>query len=73
MTPETTEAHINAAIASANVNLPEYAAVKSWRLASPFTPQNGQLTANGRPRRRAIHAAYGISHASRDMTEETMA
>lgn len=73
MKPETTEAHIDAAIAAANVNLPEYAAVKSWRLASPFTPHNGQLTANGRPRRRAIHAAYGITHASSDMTQEITA
>lgn len=55
---------LDAAVASANVGLPAYAAVGQWRRASPFAPQNGQLTANGRLRRSAIHDAYGLSKIS---------
>lgn len=47
------------AVAAANAGLPDYARVGRWILAEePFTPANGQLTANGRPRREAIWAAY---------------
>lgn len=46
-------------VAAANQSLPDYARVSSWvRLAEPFTPANGLLTANGRPRREAILARY---------------
>lgn len=52
-------AAINQAIADANHVLPDYAQVKYWLPAStPFLPQNGQLTANGRLKRDAIWAQY---------------
>jgi len=47
------------AIAAANAGLPDYGQVKKWLLADePFTPANGQLTANGRLRREAILATH---------------
>ncbi|MEW6314453.1 MAG: AMP-binding protein [Pseudomonadota bacterium] len=50
---------INSAIADANQILPDYARIKTWIHAdAPFTPQNGQLTANGRLRREAIWPVY---------------
>jgi len=50
---------VNSAIAEANQILPDYARIKNWVLADePFTPQNGQLTANGRLRREAIWSVY---------------
>lgn len=46
-------------VAAANQSLPDYARVSRWiRLSEPFTPANGLLTANGRPRREAILARY---------------
>ncbi len=54
------DSEIDAAIAAANAELPDYARVRRWlRAAAPFTPANGQATANGRPRRTAILDAYG--------------
>lgn len=53
--PET----IASALAEANSYLPDYARVEGWlRADGPFTPENGQLTANGRLRRDAIFGAY---------------
>jgi long-subunit acyl-CoA synthetase (AMP-forming) len=52
-------AAITAAITAVNRELPDYARVGAWIPASSaFTPANGQLTANGRPRREIIAAAY---------------
>ncbi len=51
-------AQIQGAVDQANAELPDYAQVRSWSLAAPFTTANGQATANGRPRRDAIHAHY---------------
>ncbi len=45
---------IAAAIAAANLALPAYARIAGWRIAAPFTPSDGTLTANGRLRRDAI-------------------
>ena len=57
-TPEALAA-VNQAIAEANRVLPDYARVKYWLPAQePFLPQNGQLTANGRPKRAAIWQFY---------------
>jgi long-subunit acyl-CoA synthetase (AMP-forming) len=51
---------IASAIAEANSQLPDYARVEAWlRADGPFTPDNGQLTFNGRLRRDAILEAYG--------------
>jgi long-chain acyl-CoA synthetase len=50
---------IDAAITTANLDLPDYARIGAWiRASAPFTAGNAQLTANGRPRRDAIGAAY---------------
>lgn len=50
---------IEQAIADANTQLPDYARVRRWiRANAPFTPQNGQMTPNGRLRRDAIRALY---------------
>lgn len=50
---------IAAAIADTNQLLPDYAQVKRWILATaPFSPQNGQMTPNGRLKRPAIWAQY---------------
>ncbi len=50
---------IERAIAEANAELPDYARVRAWiRADAPFTPENGQLTVNGRLKRDAILAAY---------------
>ncbi|MGZ8262104.1 MAG: AMP-binding protein, partial [Methylotenera sp.] len=54
-----TPAEIDISIAEINQTLPDYARVSQWLLAdSPFTPQNGQLTANGRLRRDLIWQQY---------------
>lgn len=48
------------AISEVNAGLPDYARVEHFMCAeAPFTTANGQLTANGRPRRDAIWQAYG--------------
>ncbi|WP_085695076.1 MULTISPECIES: AMP-binding protein [unclassified Pseudomonas] len=57
--PDCTDEQLAAAVAAANEALPDYAQVHRWtRLTQPFTPANGLLTANGRPRREAIVAQY---------------
>ncbi len=65
MNDTVTDDAIAHAVAAVNANLPDYARVQEWRRASAFTPQNGLLTANGRLKRKAIHAAYGIGPISR--------
>ena len=50
---------IDAAIAAANRDLPDYARVGTWIQAQePFSVENGMLTANGRIRRDRILASY---------------
>lgn len=57
--PGVDDAALAAAVAAANRALPDYARVGAWvRADTPFTPANGLLTQNGRPRREAIAAAY---------------
>lgn len=53
-----TDAEIAEAVAATNARLPAYAHIKSWRRVAPFSPLNGQLTANGRLRRDAITRKY---------------
>ncbi|SDN90357.1 Long-chain acyl-CoA synthetase (AMP-forming) [Halomonas shengliensis] len=53
------DAMLAAAVAEANAGLPDYARVREWRRSAPFTPENHQLTANGRLRRDAILAVHG--------------
>jgi len=60
-TPEALDT-VNRAIAETNCMLPDYARVKHWLPAqTPFLPQNGQLTANGRLKRAAIWSLYQAS------------
>ncbi|MEC3948697.1 AMP-binding protein [Sphingobium sp. HWE2-09] len=56
--PRTPDADIDAAVASANARLPDYARIAHWRRVAPFTPMNGQLTGNGRIRRAVIATAH---------------
>ncbi len=58
--PNVTPAQLQQAVDLANQELPDYAQVRRWTVVPPFTPANGQATANGRPRRAVIaqqHAA----------------
>ena len=53
-------ASLAAAVAAANAGLPDYARIGGWVVApTPFTPADGTLTANGRPRREVVHARHG--------------
>ena len=52
--PASPDADIAAAVARANAALPAYAQIAGWREVAHFTPMNGQLTGNGRLRRKAI-------------------
>lgn len=45
---------VDAAVARANARLPDYARVGAWLPVAPFTPSNGLLTENGRPKREAL-------------------
>ncbi len=57
--PSMTLPAINLAVAAANATLPDYARIARWVIAkAPFTPGNGLLTHNGRPRRSEIVIAY---------------
>lgn len=56
--PAVSSAAAQAAVDRANARLPAYARVESFRLAPPLTPASGLVTANGRPRRDAIAAAF---------------
>ena len=57
--PGTPAGVIDAALAQANLQLPDYARVQRWiSAAEPFTPRNGLSTANGRLRRTAILGRY---------------
>ena len=48
-----------------NATLPDYARVRGWhRLIQPLSQANRLLTANGRPRRKAIYDCYGEAVAS---------
>lgn len=50
---------IAALIDAANALLPDYARIHRWlRAASPFTPENGLLSASGKPRRENIWTHY---------------
>ena len=49
---------LEAAVALVNADLPDYARVRHWLMAAPFSAENGQATGNGRPVRAAILANY---------------
>lgn len=53
------DAALQAAVDAANATLPDYARVQRWvRARAAFDAAAGFATANGRPRRDAIHAAH---------------
>ncbi|MCJ2178291.1 AMP-binding protein [Novosphingobium album (ex Hu et al. 2023)] len=54
LVPARPDADLAAAVAAANASMPAYARTAKWREVAPFTPMNGQLTGNGRLRRKAI-------------------
>lgn len=56
--PASPQANLDAAVASANAQLPDYAKVAAWREVAHFTPLNGMLTGNGRLKRDAIAARW---------------
>lgn len=58
------KAALSLAVARANGALPPYARVARWHVVPAFTPLNGQLTANGRPRRDVVALAHAalLSH-----------
>ena len=58
--PSAPDADIAAAVSRVNAGLPAYAAVGAFKVVPPFTPANGMLTSNGRLRRGAIEAHYGV-------------
>jgi long-subunit acyl-CoA synthetase (AMP-forming) len=63
-----TDADLAAAVLRANDGLPDYARVASWvRARHRFDQADGIATANGRPRREAVAAAY--MHDLFDMDE----
>jgi long-subunit acyl-CoA synthetase (AMP-forming) len=60
--PDTPDTNLDAAVAAANAELPDYARVLHWvRARAPFDASSGMATANGRPRRNAIHARHRVA------------
>ena len=57
--PDTSAKQIANDIEMINLRLPDYAQVSKWITVNPFTPSNGQLTLNGRLKRKEIYQAYG--------------
>lgn len=66
--PDLPDAAIEAAVARANAELPDYARVKAWFRSAPFGEADGTATANGRLRRDAAAArcAADIEQAYRN-------
>lgn len=57
------DAALTKALARVHARLPDYARIGCWHRASAvFTPINGLLTRNGKPRRDALLARYGQIH-----------
>jgi long-subunit acyl-CoA synthetase (AMP-forming) len=57
--PWCSDAHLEAAVAAVNAQLPDYARVHHWlRAEAPFGPANGLATPNGRLRRDALLEHY---------------
>ncbi|MGZ9030249.1 MAG: AMP-binding protein [Burkholderiaceae bacterium] len=55
------DAEVEAAVASANLRLPDYAQIASWiRADAPFSVTDGTATANGRVVRDAVWAQYAV-------------
>jgi long-subunit acyl-CoA synthetase (AMP-forming) len=65
-------AALEAVIARANAELPDYARIQRWLVVPPFTPANGLATANGRPRRERIQTQHAARIATLFDSQETM-
>lgn len=57
--PHISDAQLEATITAVNSTLPDYAQVHTWQRTAPFTPENQQLTANGRLRRDTLLDTHG--------------
>lgn len=57
--PDIEDARLTQAVCAVNATLPDYAHIRHWRRATPFTLANGQLTGTGRPRRHVLEKIYG--------------
>ncbi len=64
------EAEVQAAVTRANAGLPDYARIRQWIVAAPFSAGNGLATGNGRPRRQAIHTHHqsSLEHLYKETT-----
>lgn len=56
--PGVSDSQLAAAVAAANLRLPDYARIGHWQRSLPFSAANGLATGNGRPRRDAILARF---------------
>lgn len=56
--PNTSSSQIAKEIDFINQRLPDYAQIRKWIAVNPFTPANGQLTLNGRLKRKEIYHVY---------------
>ncbi|GLS16105.1 AMP-binding protein [Hydrogenophaga electricum] len=60
--PDASDAQLQAAVAEANRELPDYARIGHWvRARADFTPEAGLATANGRPQRQAIETLHAAA------------
>lgn len=62
--PGAGDAELAAAVAAANLRLPDYARIGRWQRSPPFSAANGLATGNGRPRRDAILARFAATSAA---------
>lgn len=69
--PGVAPAAVDAALAQANAQLPDYARVQRWLASAPMTLANGLSTGNGRPRRDAIKQHFAQAIDSLYRLEET--
>ncbi len=74
--PGVSNSALSHALERVNARLPDYARVGRFMRVEPFTPGNGQLTANGRLRREKILTAYAkvidsLYRPSQEQTENT--
>lgn len=70
--PGQEDADLDRAVRQANRTLPDYARIRNWLRAAPFSQQNGLLTGNGRPVRAAIlnHHATALAALYRQPREQ---
>lgn len=69
--PGVSDSQLAAAVAAANLRLPDYARIGHWQRSAPFSAANGLATSNGRPRRDAILARFAADPAALLQPQET--